>query len=284
MTLRPINRPDGTGAPSVAAALTARSRLERMARISVLILLGGGLFCGCYDSRFNPPKRDNSTESVSSSIAELRSRFLGTPFVVNSDISVNGRVVSSDQAGNFYRTICIEKQQAALEILTGIDQSHNRFPVGCSVTLHLKGLTVAEKFGVLQVGAAPLPGSGYEVDYIGSLPALDQYLVRNSEDLVDPQPARLTIPELDPVRCGTLVRIDNLQYAPESETESGWSGYRRFVDPNGNVIRSYVRDYADFADRKIPEMVVSLVGILQYDESGNGRFLLKLRDETDCIF
>lgn len=283
MTLRPINRSDGAGAPSGAAAQTTRSRLGRIARISVLILLGGGLLCGCYDSQFGSPEREVTAESVSP-IAELRKQFLGTPFVVNSDFTVDGRVVSSDQAGNFYRTICIEKEQAALELLTGIDQLHNRFPLGCSVTLHLKGLTVAEKFGVLQVGTAPQPGSGYDVDYIGSLPALDQYLVRNSEALVDPQPARLTIPELDPLRCGTLVQIDNLRYAPESETESGWSGYRRFVDPNGNVIRSYVRDYADFADKEIPEMVVSLVGILQYDDSGDGCFLLKLRDETDCVF
>ena len=284
MTLCPINRSDGTGGPSVAAALTARSRLGRMARLPVLILLGGGLLCGCYDSRFGSPERDDTVEPVTSSIAELRKRFLGTPFVVNSDISVNGRVVSSDQAGNFYRSICIEKEQAALEILTGIDQSHNLFPVGCSVTLRLKGLTVAEKFGVLQVGAQPQSGSGYDVDYIGSLPALEKCLVRNSEELVDPQPARLTIPELDPLLCGTLVRIDNLQYTPESETESGWSGYRKFVDPDGCAIHSYVRDYADFADREIPEMVISLIGILQYDNSGEGRFLLKLRDETDCLF
>ena len=152
------------------------------------------------------------------------------------------------------------------------------------MTLRLKGLTVAEKFGSCR--SAPNPSPEADMMSITSVrsPPLEKCLVRNSEELVDPQPARLTIPELDPLLCGTLVRIDNLQYTPESETESGWSGYRKFVDPDGCAIHSYVRDYADFADREIPEMVISLIGILQYDDSGEGRFLIKLRDETDCLF
>lgn len=291
-------------------------------RIAGIIILAIAVFtsAGCYDSRFGSPAETVGEEAATESIARFRERFQGVPFVMESDLVVEGVVVSSDRAGNFYRTLCIQQEQAALEIMAGIDQLHNRFPVGCPVTVHLRGLVVAQSRGVLQVGSKPLPGSGYDTDYIGSMAALERILVRQSEQLRVPEPDRLTIPELGVGRCGTLVRIDNLRYRPEEEeaataeraTWSGmavaaeepekairseqsaategseipdnrWSGDRRFVDPSGNEIWSYVRTYADFADDEIPDGEVSLVGILQYDDSGEGRFMIKLRDEKDCL-
>lgn len=237
----------------------------------------------CYDSRFGEPPREETEISATETIAGLKERFLGRPFQVTGDIRVEGRVTSSDRGGNFYRTLCIEKEGAALEIMAGIDQLHNEYPVGCLVTLQLEGLTVAERLGVLQVGNAPQPGSGYDTDYIGSQAALDRVLIRRSEQLEEPVPTTLTIPELTVRRCGTLVRIEQLRYAPEEEKENAWSGYRRFVDAGGNTIRTYVREYADFASGKIPVEPVALVGILQYDDAGEGRFLIKPRDEMDCI-
>ena len=42
------------------------------------------------------------------------------------------------------------------------------------------------------------------------------------------------------------------------------------------------RRYARFADAEVPAGTVSLTGILQYDAAGDGRYILKLRDENDC--
>lgn len=259
----------------------SHKRSRSIARVSLLaILMTAG---ACYDSRFEDPPVENNRPTVTSSIAELKSRFVGTPFVVSGDISLQGRVISSDRAGNFYRTISIQQDRAALEIMAGIDQLHNQFPIGCSVTLYLEGLLVSENLGVIRVGNPPQPGSGYATDYIGSRAALEKVLVRNAEDLLPPEPFLSTIPELSFQSCGTLTRVENLRYSPETEEETGWSGYRQFVDPEGNAIYSYVRDYADFASDPIPSGVVTLVGILQYDDTGDGRFLLKLRDGQDCI-
>lgn len=272
-----------------------------MCRIPVLRNIARSLFlaivvssaAGCYDTGFRSPDASVSEEVATLSIADLRERFSGNPFLVQGDISVEGVVVSSDRAGNFYRTLCIQQGQNALEIMAGVDQLHNEFPVGCRVVAHLGGLVVAQSRGILQVGCTPLPGSGYDTDYIGSWAALERILVRRSEQLLPPEPARMTIPELNDDRCGTLVRIDNLRYQPEKEEEeeeteviaaedNRWSGYRRFVDDQGREIRSYVRSYADFADDAIPDGVVSLVGILQADDS-EGRFVIKPRDEKDCL-
>ena len=97
-----------------------------------------------------------------------------------------------------------------------------------------------------------------------------------------PSPAPLVIPALTESRCGTLVRIDGVRYTPEDLSAATWAGYKRFTDADGNAVYTYVRRYARFADAEVPAGTVSLTGILQYDAAGDGRYILKLRDENDC--
>ena len=77
----------------------------------------------------------------------------------------------------------------------------------------------------------------------------------------------------------TLVRIERVRYAPDGLAEGTWAGNKRFTDQEGAAVYTYVRPYARFADYDIPAGRCALTGILQHD--GN-RYLLKLRDETDC--
>ena len=55
--------------------------------------------------------------------------------------------------------------------------------------------------------------------------------------------------------------------------------YKRFTDDTGAAVYTYVRSYARFADDEVPS-AGTLTGILQY--AGEGRYILKLRDENDC--
>ena len=97
-----------------------------------------------------------------------------------------------------------------------------------------------------------------------------------------PSPAPLAIPALTESRCGTLVRIDGVRYTPEDLSAATWAGSKRFTDADGSAVYTYVRRYARFADAEVPAGTVSLTGILQYDAAGDGRYILKLRDENDC--
>ena len=135
---------------------------------------------------------------------------------------------------------------------------------------------------MLQAGRPPAAGSGYATDYIGSRAALGAVLVRSGEALAAPSPAPLAIPALTESRCGTLVRIDGVRYTPEDLSAATWAGYKRFTDADGNAVYTYVRRYARFTDAEVPAGTVSLTGILQYDAAGDGRYILKLRDENDC--
>lgn len=239
------------------------------------------LAAGCYDSRFGERGDDATPEPVTATIRQLREKFAGTTFPVTGDIVVSGRVTTSDYDENFYRTFCIEEDGAGIEVMAGIDHLHNDFPEGCHVTLRLRGLALGESHGVLQAGRMPA-GSGFATDYIGSKAALDAAVTRNGEALEPIVPTLLSPGELTPERCGTLVRIGALGYTPEDLTPGTWAGYKRFTDDTGAAVYTYVRSYARFADDEVPVGRRTLTGILQYDATGEGRYILKLRDENDC--
>lgn len=240
------------------------------------------LLAGCYDAPYGEPDEGARPPARTETIATLRERFVGETFRIEEPVTVEGIVTSSDLARNFYRSFCIEEEGAGLEIMAGIDQLHNDYPIGCRVSLRLEGLALGMSRGVLQVGRWPADESGYVTDYIGSKPALDQAVVRHGETLQEVEPATCAIGDLSPERCGTLVRIGPVSYLPEDLSGSTWAGYKRFVDADDAEIFTYVRTYARFADETVPVGPVMLTGILQRDETGGGRYLLKLRDEEDC--
>lgn len=182
------------------------------------------LLTGCYDSRFGERSGGEEPEPATATIAQLRQLYAGTTFVIATDVVVSGRVNTSDAEENFYRTFCVEEDGAGLEVMAGIDHLHNDFPPGSRVTLRLKGLALGESRGILQVGRKPAAGSGFATDYLGSKAALDAAASRTGEAPQPVAPALLTIAELTPKRCGTLVRIDGLSYTPEDLTPGTWGG------------------------------------------------------------
>ena len=115
---------------------------------------------GCYDSHFGQAGEAPGEGSPNASLADIRARFTGQPVVVEGDIRVAGRVTTSDRAGNFYRTLCIEDAGAALEVMVGLDHLHNDYPPGSLLLVRLRGLTLGEQFGVLQAGGPAEPGRG----------------------------------------------------------------------------------------------------------------------------
>ncbi|MBE6181292.1 MAG: hypothetical protein E7148_01170 [Rikenellaceae bacterium] len=247
--------------------------------ITLFLLL---FLVGCHDTSFDNPAPDSGKEPATTTITELHNRFVKDPFVVTGNLIVKGIVTTSDRADNFYRTLCIEADGAALEFMAGIDHLHNDYPLGVQVTLRLRDLTLGKSRGVLQAGYAAEVGSVYPTSYLGSPAAVATHLTRDGEQLTPPTPTVYTIEELTPERCGTLVRIEALRYTPEELADGAWRGYSRFCDLAGHSIYTYVRTYANFADEEVPTSICSLTGILQHDTSGGGRFILKLRDSNDC--
>ncbi len=254
--------------------------------IAVSVSAAVALLAACHDGPFDPPPPADNPLPATTTIAEVRRLTDGASVTVTNDIAVCGTVTTSDCRYNFYRSLCVESDGAALEFLAGIDRLHVDYPVGCRVTVLLRGLTLGTYRGVLQAGAKPDAGSYYPTTYLASPAAVAAHLVRWDETLLPVEPTRLHIGDLSLVRCGTLVRIDGLRFAPDAESveSSAWGGTHRFCDASGAEVFSYVRSNADFAGVGIPAGEGSLVGILQCEGSGSSAcFLIKLRDENDFV-
>lgn len=239
------------------------------------------LFAGCTE-QFSADAPLGEELAVNSSLEELCQRFTGATVGFEEEIIVSGRVTSSDKAQNFYRSLILQEGSGAVEILVGLDKLHNDYPIGSKLYLRLKGLSLGRRLDILQVGEEPDPASGYVAGYLCSKVKVDNHVVRSAAPLAELQPIICTLDELDPSMCGLRIRIDALRYAPEKEDEPAvWRGYHRFIDREGRAVYSYVRPYADFADEQIPRSEGSLTGILQYDATDDGRYLLKPNDAAD---
>ncbi len=239
------------------------------------------LAVACHDGPFGDEGRRTEPPPATTSIRSLQELLAGAGVTVEGDIVVAGTVTADDRSGNFYHSLLIEDDGAGMELLAAVDRLHTDYPVGCRVTLRLRGLALGTTLGILQAGAPPAAGSRYPTDYLPSRPALDAVLIRHGQTTTTVVPARLSLDRLTPQHCGTLVRIDGVRYAPEELEEATWSGYKRFVDDLGHTIHTYVSPYADFAGEEPPAGPCTLRGILQY-ETPKGRYLIKLRDATDC--
>ena len=262
----------------------------------ILTICAAVLLCGCYNSTRLPGGKGSDLKP-NMSLAELRNLWHGKTVAIDEPFVVGGYVTSSDVAGNFYQTFTISDGERAVEIMAGMRDLHNSYPLGCYLCVKLEGCAVGVERGVLQIGLMPASYSNYAVDYFYSRAVIDQHLVRSGE-VVDVEALPLDVASLDESMCGLLVRIEDLQLVVEevdpSEDEeeiaepepATWSGYRKFVDMAGNLVFTYTSDYANYAAEEVPTTMCAITGILQRGKvSGvpGDSFILKMRSKDDCV-
>lgn len=243
-----------------------------------------GLLCGCHD-RFDAPDTDAGAPAPNITLATLRSLYRGQTVAVREQLVIGGCVVSSDEAGNFYRSLMLDDGTGGIELRIAEYNLYTIYAPGSYLTASVQGCALGERNGVLLIGMPPDSYSPYPTDYISSRVLLDRILHRTG--LRQPVAALpRTVAQLDNASCGRLIRIDGLRFRPEAEqvVPQVWAGYRLFEDAQGGLVAAYTSDYARFATAEIPQGRCSLTGILEYGSvSGYGKlFILQLRDENDC--
>lgn len=255
-----------------------------MARIFLLFF--ALLAAGCYDDAGVPSHADGPVSAANLSLADLSARCGDQAIRIVQDIVVAGRVTTSDEAGNFFRSIVFQEEDTGVELMAGLDDLFRIYPPGSRIVVRLQGLAVCRRFGVVQIGSMPAAGD-YAVGYIGARALLDRHVERESVCGVQPEPRTVTFEDLTPELCGCLVRIEDLTPLPSEENpfDRSWTGYRLFEDRAGNTVATYTSDYARYAASEIPKGPVTLVGILQYGNAGafGKTYMIKMRHESDCF-
>jgi hypothetical protein len=184
------------------------------------------------------------------------------------DVYVVGYVVSSDESGNFYKSLVIqdspENPTAGVAISTNSTDLYTKFEPGRKVYLKVNGLYIGEYAGLPTIGVQ-------DGDEVGRIDALDfDKRIKRSLESATLVPTVITIPEANnPARLNTLVQFENVQFP------AGLAGVEHYGNLNntfgvnravencdGQTVILRTSGFADFKNLTLPEGNGTLTAIL----------------------
>ncbi len=203
-------------------------------------------------------------------------------------------VVSSDEAGNFYKRIIVQDfakpDIRGLSVLVDLRSSYTRYPLGSKLYINAGGLSLFGVEGSFTLGFR-------NRDRVEAIPEslLDRFLVRTGTQL-DLQAEMKQASELGEKDINTRVRIGNVQFEREdlgktyaAEPHDSYNALRPLRicgDPAPLFLSTSV--YADFKFEILPESTFELEGLLvrEYDSQMalvvNNPDDLKMESESRC--
>lgn len=235
-----------------------------------------------YNQFDNPPTDEPITDMVAThTIAQLKNMYAPGGTLINEDIIISGKVISSDREGNVARALIIQDNTGGIEIKIASYSLYNYYKQGMIVYLKCKGLKLGAYGGTISIGATT-PDTNYENDFI-PFPVKDNYLFRGiTESPVAPR--LLTIPTLSQQYSNTLIKLENVQFLA-SELELTYADpvnkkteNRTLTDINNNRFIVRTSGYARFAGDVIAQGSGEIVGILTYFNTTAQLTIISLND------
>ena len=244
------------------------------------------LVVGCDYDRFDPIEPREEVEWVpNAELSDVRHSF-AVATTIREDMVISGRVITSDEGGNFYRTLVVEDATGTLELMIGMDYLYRTYPVGSLLAVRLQGLAIDEYNGVLRVGLQPDKWDYRTTSYMSHQAIVDKYVYR-ANSIVAPVSERLSAGALTKRLCGRLVTVEGLRVDDQSATwaDGRYTSYRKFRDERGDSIYVQTSPYARFAAYELPTDEVSITGVLYYGEVSGSRkaFIIKMCDEKGVV-
>lgn len=247
--------------------------------LNYTLILLVSIFMGCEkDPEFDMEETffSESNLQVSSDIATAISSFKQAEadiftFDTDTEFIVSAYVISSDEAGNFYKTLIVqdlsESASSGLELKIDLRSYYTKYNFGRKVLIRLSGLSIQEENGKFIVGY--FSGNSL-VDIPESL--LDQHIIRTLET-VEIKPRPITLEMVSPELINTFVVLKDVQF---SRTELGKSfSYEPYDKYNGerslvqcdNLAKSYLisSSFANFGGHLLPKERFDLKAVLTTD-------------------
>jgi hypothetical protein len=266
-----------------------RTSLHLFSTFLLIILL---LRC-VQDDDFSTPIIEciESTIQTTTSIQQVKEMYtFGAPKVIDSDVIIEGYVVSSDKSGNIYKTLSIqdkpENPTAAIKIAIDQTDMYAKYNIGRKIFVNLKGLAIGNSFGSLQIGKT----KETELDRIPAL-EVNKHIMRSCE-VAEIIPKKVHASQLDETLIEMLVEIENVQFsANELGNSYGNVDNSETVDRILEVLKTdctvegkiILRNsgFSQFKNQLIPQGKGSLIAILSnyYDD-----LQLYIREPEDVNF
>jgi len=177
--------------------------------------------CVQKDEWDTPPIQcENKFAAPNISLADFKAQAPSTGFkLIETDQIFDGYVISSDESGNFYKTISFqdkpENPTAGLQIEVDRSSNYADFPVGAHIRINAKGLRLGLDRGTVKIGSVDPTYA------IGRVPAslLGRYMSGvcggNGLEVVNIKPVELA--SLNAAKSdqyiNTLVKVSNAQFS-----------------------------------------------------------------------
>ena len=264
----------------------------KMKRAIILKIIAlGFLFSACVkDSDFSTPSVEciEPEITVTNTIQQIKEMYrYGGATVIETEVVIEGFVVSSDESGNIYKVISIqdkpENPTSAIKIAINETDLYTKYNVGRKIFIKLKGLAVGYSFGSFQIGKAV----GTELDRIPAT-EVNNYIVRSCE-VAEITPKIVKIEDLNETMLEMLIKIENVQFKDNElgksygNLDNSTTVDRGLESLNGDcIIKNEIilrnSGYSDFKNELLPEGKGSITAIFSnyYDD-----FQLYIRNTND---
>lgn len=254
-------------------------------------------FTACQDDIDAPSFIDEvpvATLKPNTTILEVKEKFWkdNTPYCEqigtkeNGDhYIIKGRVISSDYAGNVFKSIYIQDETAALPLSINAYNLYLQYRVGQEVVIDLTELYMGRYSGLEQLGypqwsardntyqptfMQPALLEGHiELNGLPEPAKIDTLLIRSLSTL----DANATDGEYLRKMQGQLVRINNVKFVPQDGLDVLGEYHeninQKIVDESGADLTIRTSGYSNFWNTKLPEESGDIVGILGYYYDSN---------------
>lgn len=278
--------------------------MNKLFKNTFVALSAALMFTGCVqDDDFDiPPINCNDRWEANSDIPAIKAlNDTNVPFEITTETIFDGYVVSSDETGNFFKTITIQDSpvdpSAGMTIEIDMTNTYTRYPIGSRVLVNAEGLFVAKDRGSYKIGTTFEENGVIRVGRLPENMAL-AHVAASCDDIVEITPNTFTSisDAMVESHVNTLIKLENVQFqsAGNGETyydeENAFGGATNVTieDAEGNTIVLRTSSYADFAAEVLPDGSGSITAVLSaYSNSNNvtpSTYQMFIRDIDDVNF
>lgn len=257
---------------------------------SVVGLVGLTLLFACVkDKNFESPPNSCASElAANATYAEIKALYQEETMQMQEDLIIEGYIISSDEAGNFFSTLYFQERPIAptggFQIEIDLRDSHLFYPVGSKVVIKLRGLYLGKSKDVFKIGGVFTSFGNLSV---GRLPAavVDNHIFVTCDEAVTIEPTIVNISDLRQQLTNTLVQLNAVEVLADELSEpfaiASEETERTLTDCNDNELILLNSGFSDFQAEQLPLGNGNITGVLLRE---NDNYFLAVRSLEDIDF
>ncbi len=238
-----------------------------------------GLLSACNEDPELPPVYQFTPNT---SILELKqaywqsdANYVSTVGLTNGEHTViRGRVISSDESGNIYKSMMVSDGTAAITLAINSYDLYKSYAYGQEVIIDATYLKIGGYNGLMQIGGETTSGSSSAMTFMASDSLAVHVHQSGGINAAAVEPILTTIPELTNAKAtadglmawqSQLIKIEGLTFENAGQQFAPSQNENRYMkDAQGNRMNLRCSSYSDFHNEIIPSGTGSVTGILSY--------------------